>query len=35
MTDPDRPTGEPQFATVRNPRLRLLIPLVVAIAFLM
>ncbi|HWA41648.1 MAG TPA: DHA2 family efflux MFS transporter permease subunit [Hypericibacter adhaerens] len=28
-------SGDQQFATVRNPRLRLLIPLVVAIAFLM
>ncbi|QEX18341.1 MFS transporter [Hypericibacter terrae] len=35
MTDSDRKPDEHQFATVRNPRLRLLIPLVVAIAFLM
>ena len=35
MTGTDRKPDEHQFATVRNPRLRLLIPLVVAIAFLM
>ena len=35
MPDLDRTPDEQLFATVRNPRLRLLIPLVVAIAFLM
>ncbi len=35
MVNPGPATNPPEFATERNPRLRLLIPLIVAIAFLM
>ncbi len=35
MTTPAPATDEPRFATERDPRLRLLIPMIVAVAFLM